>query len=343
MSIKPSNIIISRTDNIGDVVLSLPMAGVLKSRYPNCKITFLGKSYTRSIVDICTQVDDFIAWDDIKDRDFQTNVDFFKSLDIDTFIHVFPNPEIARIAAKARIKNRIGTSRRLYHLTTCNKKINLKRRNSNLHESQLNLKLLEPLGIKADFPLLKIPEYYGLKKPGVPDPEFSELLSKSRINLIIHPRSMGSAREWGLENFATLIHFLPENKYKIFITGTKEDGESMKDFLSTYEQKVIDLTGKMTLTQLVSFINACDGLVAASTGPLHISAALGKFTIGLYAPMRPIHPGRWAPVGYNAEFLVIDKSCNKCRKTSDCECIRSISPNDVLQKLERNLSNLYKR
>ena len=72
-------------------------------------------------------------------------------------------------------------------------------------------------------------------------------------------------------------------------------------------------------------------LVAASTGPLHIAAALGKKAIGLYAPMRPIHPARWKPIGSNAQYLVINKNCSDCRKTQNCHCIREIKAAQVVE------------
>jgi ADP-heptose:LPS heptosyltransferase len=109
----------------------------------------------------------------------------------------------------------------------------------------------------------------------------------------------------------------------------------MQDFLLKHKNRVTDLTGKLSLAELISFINSCDGLVAGSTGPLHIAAALGKRAIGLYAPMRPIFPQRWAPIGKNADYLVLDKQCEACRKTMDCECIRSIKPEQVAEKLNR--------
>ena len=40
-----NSILISRADSIGDVVLTLPMAGVLKQILPGVKIIFLGKNY----------------------------------------------------------------------------------------------------------------------------------------------------------------------------------------------------------------------------------------------------------------------------------------------------------
>ncbi len=106
----------------------------------------------------------------------------------------------------------------------------------------------------------------------------------------------------------------------------------MRDFFLK-NSKVINLTGQLSLDELISFIGNTDGLVAASTGPLHIAAALGKKAIGIYAPMRPIHPGRWAPIGEHASYLVWDKACNNCRKSFDCECIRSITPEDVVKQL----------
>ena len=47
--IEPKNILIVRTDRVGDVVLTLPLAGLIKKRYPECRITFLVKGYTRSL------------------------------------------------------------------------------------------------------------------------------------------------------------------------------------------------------------------------------------------------------------------------------------------------------
>ncbi|MFC7667381.1 glycosyltransferase family 9 protein [Hymenobacter humi] len=73
---------------------------------------------------------------------------------------------------------------------------------------------------------------------------------------------------------------------------------------------------------------AADGLVAGSTGPLHLAAALGRHALGLYPPIRPMHPGRWAPLGPRAGFMVFDKpSCEDCRtEPAACRCIRAIEP-----------------
>jgi heptosyltransferase-3 len=85
----------------------------------------------------------------------------------------------------------------------------------------------------------------------------------------------------------------------------------------------------------VGFIGACDGLVAAGTGPLHIAAALGIHALGLFPPIKPMDPGRWAPVGVQAEFLVLNKDCQECRQLpASCQCIRALSVEAVLKRIE---------
>ncbi|MFH1994411.1 MAG: glycosyltransferase family 9 protein [Nitrospinota bacterium] len=326
-------IIISRTDSIGDVILTLPMAGILKEKYPNAEIIFLGQDYVRPVVDASIHIDSFLSWDSLKTLSRAQQVEQIRSLQADVIIHVFPRREIASMAKLAAIPLRIGTARRVYHLLRCNRLSFYSRTRSNLHESQLNIKLLAPLGIKRLYGRDEIYKYYGLERIGKLPEEISSLLSKDQFNLILHPKPRGSAREWGLDNFEQLVKILPEDRYKIFITGTANEGEEMAEFLAKMKGEITDLTGKLTLAELISFINAADGLIAASTGPLHIASALGKVAVGLYAPMRPIHPGRWAPIGARSSFVALDKKCNKCADGQICECIRSIKASDVLDRL----------
>ena len=337
-------IILSRTDNLGDVILTLPMAGALKQNFPGIHIIFLGKSYTRPVIEACEFVDEFLNWDELKQmRDAGCGMEVHEKLSCDAIIHVFPDKEICRLSKQAGVPQRISTSHRLYTWLYCNKLVHYSRKKSNLHEAQLNMKLLEPLGITKEYSLAEIAGLYGLKRVcelrttnyEIQHPASSIQDPASVFQLILHPKSKGSAREWGLENFSKLIALLPEDRYKIYVTGTKDEGDQMRNFLDQHRNRITDLTGKLSLSELISFINTCDGLVAASTGPLHIAAALGKRAIGIYAPMRPIFPQRWAPIGKNADYLVLDKQCEACRKTMDCECIRSIRPEAVVEMLER--------
>jgi lipopolysaccharide heptosyltransferase III len=317
--------IISRTDAIGDVVLTLPVAGVLRSLYPQSRILFLGRAYTEAVIRACVHVDDFLDWDKWKEMPAGDAARAMAATGADTIIHVFPDKTIARLASRARIPLRIGTTNRHYHWLTCNRLVKLSRRRSPLHEAQLNLRLLVTLGAKDLYTPAEIAGYYGLTRlPPLPD-EFASLIDPGRFNLVLHPRSRGSAREWGLDNFRELIGLLPEDRFKIFVTGTTAEGELIEPLLDDCPQ-VTDLTGAFSLGRLITFLSRTDGLVAASTGPLHLAAALGKSAFGIYPPIRPMHPGRWAPIGPKAEVFVSNPDCEACRKTGDCACMRGIAP-----------------
>ncbi|MDY6437421.1 MAG: glycosyltransferase family 9 protein [Bacteroidales bacterium] len=325
----PERIIISRTDSIGDVILTLPMATLLKQLLPGCTVIFLGSSYTKDIVACCPDVDEFYDWKTADLADIKA----------DTIIHVLPRPELAKAARRAKIQNRVGTTNRLYHWWTCNWLIKLSRKNSDLHEAQLNLKLLGFMeGVKKEYSLQEVVGLMNFKSAKA-SCDAVQYIDNQKFNLILHPKSKGSAREWGLDNFKRLIEILPADSFKIFICGTENEGAMVRDaLLSTPRENTVDLTGKLSLADYIAFIDHCDGLVAASTGPLHIAAALGKHALGLYPPIRPMHPGRWACIGKNAKVFVTDRQCDECRKTQDCRCMRMIEP----EMLKSYLVNLKK-
>jgi ADP-heptose:LPS heptosyltransferase len=298
------HIIISRTDSIGDVMLTLPICGVLKKHFPEIKITFLGRSYTEAIIKSCSHVDQFINWDSLSKESLEKQTQQFKAIGADTIIHVFPDKEVVTLANKAGIPNRIATGRRWHTLMNCNHPVFFSRKNSDLHESQLNIKLLQPLGI-TDIPTLaEIPSLYGFHANGTVPEKLLSILNNGKKNIILHPLSKGSAVNWSMSKFQELATLLDENKFNVFVSGTQAEGEKIRTLFSFEKENVHDITGMLNLNEFIAFISRCDALVAASTGPLHIASALGLKAIGLYSPKRPIHPGRWAPIGKNAHFLV---------------------------------------
>lgn len=315
-------------------MLTLPMAGWIKKKYPACKIYFLGSAYTKEIIALSEYVDEFIDYTELKKRSQTDQIGFLKSLKVDAIVHVFPVKEIAQLAKQAAISLRVGTTSRIYHWFTCNKRVALSRKNSDLHEAQLNIQLLGFLNMETNVSLKDISEMYGFTKIPNASENMLRLIDKTKFNLILHPKSRGNGMEWGLKNFDALIKLLPEEKYKIFLSGTEEEGKLIKDLIQG-NPSVTDLTGKFALKEFIAFINCCDGLVASGTGPLHLASALGKRTVGLFPSRRPIHPGRWKPIGINASYLVFDANCEKCRKGENCDCISRIDPKQVLALLEK--------
>ena len=284
----PSRIAISRTDSIGDVIVTLPLCGFIKKYSPNTRIKFIGRSYTQAIVEACPFVDEFVNFD----KRTESN------LKVDACIFAFPDAEVMQWVKAQGVKKRIATGSRIASWKFANDRVFFSRKNSDLHESQLNFHLLYPFGVKNIPSLEEIREWHVLK----PQVEGPIQLEPNKRSVIFHMLSKGSALNWSLKQYQTLASLLPASEFNIYITGTEEEGVRIrKDF--QFDSHIIDLTGKLSLPQLIGFISTCDTLVAASTGPLHIASAVGIHAIGLYPSKRPMHPGRWMPLGAKATYL----------------------------------------
>ncbi|MBC8111172.1 MAG: glycosyltransferase family 9 protein [Verrucomicrobia bacterium] len=322
-------IILSRTDNLGDVVLSLPVAGKLKKLFPEIKIIFIGKKYTQAIIEACIFIDEF--WDKDQLESYPTHA-------IGAILFLFPDKEVARWSKKHKIPLRIGTSHRWWHWLYLNKLVNFSRRKSDLHESQLNFKLLQPLGFNELVPLAEIPDLYGLqaKPENIPD-WLKQSLSLTKQKIILHPKSKGSAREWALIKYYELAESLPEADFQVFVSGSAAEYEMINYELPQLFDlpQVQNLAGKLTLSEFINFIANANVLVAASTGPLHIAAALGIKTIGIFPNIKPVHPGRWQAIGSSVSILTWDKpNCEDCRKNpAACACMQAITPKSVQQQI----------
>ncbi len=334
-------IVISRTDSIGDVILTLPMAGIIKSLFPICEILFLGREYTHDVVDCCKNVDRFVNYTEIEKLELNQQIEFFKDINADAIIHVFPRKEIVVLSKKAKIKIRIGTSHRWYNIIYCNKLVSFSRKKSNLHEAELNLKLLEPFGIKVeDYKLEDLHNYINFCPEKLSEEIQNKFLIQNKIKLIIHPKSKGSAREWSLNNYKKLIRLLPPEKYHIILTGTETEGQLFRNiWMDSSVENVMDSSGQLSLKELISLISKVDILLACSTGPLHIAGVCNIHALGLFPPIKPMHPARWRPLGNKTKVFCIDKTCSKCRKNSQCECLNEISAEEVasfIVSLENN-------
>ncbi len=284
----PSSIAISRTDSIGDVIVTLPLCGFIKKYSPNTRITFIGRSYTQAIVEACPFVDEFVNFDKRAET----------SLKVEACVFAFPDAEVMQWVNAQGVKKRIATGSRIASWKFANDRVFFSRKNSDLHESQLNFHLLYPFGVKNIPSLEEIREWHILK----PQVESPIQLEPNKRSVVFHMLSKGSALNWSLNQYQTLASLLPASDFHIYITGTEEEGVRIRQGFQ-FDEHIIDVSGKLSLPQLIAFISSCDTLVAASTGPLHIASAVGIRAIGLYPSKRPMHPGRWMPLGSNASYL----------------------------------------
>ncbi len=337
MPIKDSRILICRTDNIGDVVLTLPITALMKRLNPSVKISLICRSYAAPIVRFCKTVDEVVEVEKIPDL-----VAYMRDAKFDTVVFSQPDEKLAAAAFKAGIPNRIGHLRYRYNWVYCNRRMYFSMGSSRRHEAQLNFALLKPMGIDIIPDRVAIPQLYQFDVPS--DSRISEMLAPHAFNLIFHPKSNGHGREWPIANYLALAKLLAEKEpgVRIWVTGRDEESKWLQQHCPELLQQanVSNICGKFSLEELTILIKAADGLIASGTGPLHISAAIGQNTLGMFPPTRTMFPERWGTLGERGYSLCEVTSCEPCRKKKNkhamtCECMSNIRPASALEIVSR--------
>jgi ADP-heptose:LPS heptosyltransferase len=337
-------ILLSRTDSIGDLILTLPMTGIIKEFLPEARIIMLTSQYAEPVAWYSRHVDTVWSWQQLLQEPDARRLALLTEAEIDWCIHVFPHRTIATQMREADIPHRVGTRSRLFHWLSCNHLPPVSRKHSSLHESQLNTQLLAPLLGKSwrsnALPLEHLAAYTGLVALQPLGDSFRARLHPAKFNLVLHPKSQGSAPEWSQESYKRLIDLLPRDQVHCVLTGTEREGEQMTELIDyALARGAESLVGETTVDELFALLAAADGIVASSTGPLHIAAALGNHALGLFTPRRPMHAGRWHPLGTHAETLTATIQCAGCaahaQPKRSCACMDAITPEQVADRVRR--------
>lgn len=132
--------------------------------------------------------------------------------------------------------------------------------------------------------------------------------------VVVHPGASVPARAWSPEGNAELVDALASLGRQVVVTG----GASERDLVARVAGRhvatgrVVDLAGRTDFSQLAEVIGRADAVVCGNTGPAHIAAAMGTPVVSIYAPTVPAV--RWHP--WMVPHVVLgrqDIGCAGCR------------------------------
>jgi len=176
--------------------------------------------------------------------------------------------------------------------------------------------------------------------------KFVDDLVPKRILIGMAPGTSTSAisRMWPKQRFAELSDKLIEKyKVKIIFVGGKSESSLINEIQNLMKNKSINLAGKTSLKQLFYLIEKCNIFISNDTGPMHIAAAQGVKTIGLFGPNLPV---RFGPYGPNNIAIYKGALCSPCinvhkGQVPECshkeyqECMKKIKVEDVLDAVKK--------
>jgi len=335
------NILIVRTDRIGDVVLTTPSITALRQHYPNAKISILVAPLTRELVDGNSCLDEVI----VDDRNGEhKGVGFFKLIGLlrrkrfDIVINYHTKKRTSLACFLAGIPIRIGYKNEKFGFLL-NRPIVDTRQKGEKHEAQYCLDVLKELGIESiDLNVVLPVNEESVLWAERFTKDFG--IEKSDQLIAIHSGASDPSKQWSENHFAELIDTLIDRySAKIVMIGSLQVSDGAKKIMSLASAKIIDMIDKTTVGQLAALMARCDLLVSNDSGPVHVAAGVGTPVVSIFTRNQPgINPERWKPLSERSRVVSVapqsgDISFKKAR-SMDIEYMELIATTKVLEAVD---------
>jgi ADP-heptose:LPS heptosyltransferase len=107
----------------------------------------------------------------------------------------------------------------------------------------------------------------------------------------MHPGVGDPWRQWPPEKFAAVADALAQRGARVLLTGAGFEAPITEAVRSAMECEAEDLNGRLSIGGLAALLSRCRVVVSNDSGPLHIAAAVGAATVGIYWAGNAINAG----------------------------------------------------
>jgi ADP-heptose:LPS heptosyltransferase len=243
----------------------------------------------------------------------------------------------AFVPYRAGIRMRVGQARRLYSgLFTHRVVVRSELGDRTTHWTEILLDYARAIGCDLRDPA---PEF----APHDDDAVEAELLL--RVHgitdgfTILHPtRGLSAAHaRWPVESFVALARRLAERDgLPVLITGARDDVAIADAIADGAGRGVVAVAGATSIGAFGALAARAHAVVAMDSGPMHVAAAVGAPTVGIFA-LQSDEPDRWAPRGARTAAVRATYPCPPGHRKETCPdfaCVRALDPAPVLAVLD---------
>ena len=289
------NILVVRTDKLGDFITALPSFYVLKQHNPQNKIIALIAPLNEGLAKSCDFIDEVIV-DDGKSSVFELSQKL-KKYKIDASVTLFSNTRVALAQFFSGIKIRIAPATKIAQIFY-NKRVKQRRSEVKMAEFEYNLQLTRTLFSDIDL------EY---KKPLLEFEDAKKIYEVFCINNDIQKEVVAFHVGFGgssdanltLDEYENLIrNLLLSKKYQVVLTFGPDEKDLYEEMQKRLEGEdvvyYLSLDGLVYFAKLVSQFKL---FVSTSTGTYHIASLVGTPTLTFFADSLFASAKRWKSVG----------------------------------------------
>jgi lipopolysaccharide heptosyltransferase II len=333
----PPRILVTRTDRIGDLVLSTPVFGQLRKKFPDAWIAGLTFPENRGVIEGNPFLDECLFYDKSgSERGGWATLQFSRKLrqkKFDVILHLHATNRMHLVGWLAGIPVRIGWRRKCaWALTHSREDI---KKEGKKHEAEYNFDLLEFLGVEPpDFPEVFFP------LPPKAEMSLAELLRHHGIpdtggpRVILNPSASCPSKRWPAERFADLAALLRETYGAVLMMiGSRRDRCFNERVAGLCRVPLYDFSGRLSLPMLGWLLKKSALLISNDSGPVHIASAVGTPVISIFGRKQSgLSPVRWRPLGKKSQVVWKDIGCVVClahRCQINFLCLEAVSAEEV--------------
>ena len=328
---------------IGDVVLTTPIIRSVRNAFPDAYIAYMGEKNAVSLLEHNPNLNEVIPFDFSKPTIVeQTRVAWLlRQRKFDLVIDLFNNPRSALLTRVTGARVRVGAERKgRGNLYTIQVRDDGKPKTAiEFHNQFIRAVSIEPTSNKTEIFLTDDEKREARIYLQWLDRENNPLdLSKPIVG--IHPGATWPAKRWMAERFGELADALAAKLgAQILVTAGPNDDEAVAAMLNGSFTNVKVLRG-LPLRPLAAILSHCSAYVANDNCTMHIAAAVGTPTVGIFGPGEE---NIWFPYSRNERHVALrrDVPCHPCHLdfcnrdgNGFMECMKLLSVNEVFNAVE---------
>ena len=100
--------------------------------------------------------------------------------------------------------------------------------------------------------------------------------------VVLHPGATDSRRWWGVEKFAAVGDALADAGADVVVTGTKSERSLVEAVSTKMNAQTQNLCDCLSLGGLAGLLKLSGVMISNDSGPLHLAAAVGCATVGIF-------------------------------------------------------------
>ena len=285
-------ILILRTEQLGDFIVTIPVFNEIKKYYPYTELTIMLKKINYDLAKNLDIFDKIIIYED---PFTQRNVSIFKIIKnpkgivntIKHFLWLRDNKYDLAIDFSGRKYNKIR-----FKLIKAKKKILANPKDiRKLDERERVFKVVRELGLS--YP--KHPKFLNLDKDAEKKVDF--IMKKYKLEdkkiVSVHPLTPLKEKNWPLEKFKELFTILDKKNIVFLLLGTKEEYRETNQYIKNCEN-IINLMSKLSLFETYEIIKRSDIFLGLDSGPLHMAKYTDTPLIAIFGNEN-LEYIRWGP------------------------------------------------